>query len=726
MQRTYRRDFPAMLSPFGALMRYIIKLDNMNNRILSALYCAVAVVPSMAQTAFPDSLKTKELNEVVFEAANQSTSATLSTYYPSARQKNAARDATSLLAQMAIPQIDVDPIGKAVKTASGQEVSVFIDFLPATQQDLQGMRTQDVKKVEYHLHPTDPRFQGAHYAINFIMQRYEWGGYTKLMADKWLGVNRTEGSLYSKMAYKRMIFDVYADEIYLTDKHGGMKSTETFRFDDLYGHGPQTVLRTSETNSSLYRNNSNDIALRALYNNDKVRISNRLSYSLTHNPHNDAVNSLTYSSDFLPASAATTLASRHNWALSYRGDYFFILSPKLSLDVQANYTYGKNRSNSFYTTGEDLSITNDASEDAHKLIINPQLQWRINKRNRLMPYVATVQMRNLIDYFGSSPSRQKYNIGAYFMGSKYALSLDQWNIGADFGWLWVNNSISDNRVRDNYPTVRAYATFSPTDKHQLELGWRYAGDVPEASQKSPNRLQQDELMWYQGTPDMKNYTRHSVELTYTWLPSNTWQLSADAYFYDLMDRCVTIYSPTAPEGTMLRRYVNDGDYRSGMLGLSATGKFFRNKLVVKLRPQYWLRKTTGAYARTRNELTCTAQLTWYFGNFYLWGWYMTPSHHQEEQSGIVTRTPSQYQVELGWGNKGWNISASAYNFLRTSWEASRQTLSSKYYAFDRREFSTAQHWRVSLSVTYTIGYGKKVSRSDEVSGSGTAGSAILK
>lgn len=48
-----------------------------------------------------------------------------------------------------------------------------------------------------------------------------------------------------------MIFDLYADEIYLTNRHGGVSSTETFRFDDLYGKGPQTVLRTSETNSSL-------------------------------------------------------------------------------------------------------------------------------------------------------------------------------------------------------------------------------------------------------------------------------------------------------------------------------------------------------------------------------------------------------------------------------------------------------------------------------------------
>jgi hypothetical protein len=105
---------------------------------------------------------------------------------------------------------------------------------------------------------------------------------------------------------------------------------------------------------------------------------------------------------------------------------------------------------------------------------------------------------------------------------------------------------------------------------------------------------------------------------------------------------------------------------------------------------------------------------------------MTPSHYQEEQSGIVERTPAKYQIQFGWGDKGWNIRAGVYNFLRTSWESSRQTLTSEYYTFDRKEFSTAQHWRITLAVSYTFGYGKKVDHHDEVSGSGTVGSAILK
>lgn len=92
-----------------------------------------------------DTINTQELNAVVVEASNQRTSSTASTYIPMARQKNAAVDAVSLLSQMAIPQLDVDPATQTVKTATGQSVSIFIDYVAATEQDLSGLRTTDVK-----------------------------------------------------------------------------------------------------------------------------------------------------------------------------------------------------------------------------------------------------------------------------------------------------------------------------------------------------------------------------------------------------------------------------------------------------------------------------------------------------------------------------------------------------------------------------------------------------
>ncbi|MDE6557303.1 MAG: hypothetical protein K2K55_10135 [Duncaniella sp.] len=679
------------------------------------------------QTVDNDSIDANKLDEVVIEASNQRINAEVATYIPMTRQKNAAQNAVSLLAMMSIPQISVDPVSKAVQTASGQEVSIFIDYVPATSEDLAGMQTKDVKKVEYLMHPSDARFQGAKYVINFVMQKYEWGGYTKLSAGKSFGVNSTEGSLYSKMKYKRMTFDIFADENYLTNRHIGRNSVEQFRFTDLFGDGPREITRISETKSSLFRSNSNAISLRAYYHTENFQFSNRLAYSLANTPHNDLHNNLRYSNDFLPEAESFTDASSVNRALTYNGNYFFLLSGTAALNIDADYTYGNNSSNSVYTVRNDLTIKNDAKEDVHKFDVYLHLNWNPDKSNRFFSNVGVQHSWNIINYSGNSPSVQKYHVGIFFMSQNYQhIFNENWNAGASLGWIWETNRISGFKADNNFPQTNINATWSPNEKNQLYVTANHGSMFPDASQKSPNMLQQDELMWYRGTPDLRDYKYTNAMISYTWLPNNRWQLSADGYFGFIKNRCVTLYSPAGPDGTMLRQYFNGGNYFSDYVGLSATAKLLGGKLIGKLRPQYWIRKTTGDYAWSNRQLTCTAQLTYFMGNFYFSGWYMTPSKYQQTHSGIISRTPSKYQVAVGWGKGAWHLMASAYNFAKTSWKTYEESLKSEYYSFDRTTFGTDHHARYSFTVTYTIGYGKKVQRNDETSAASPAPSAILK
>lgn len=86
----------------------------------------------------------------------------------------------------------------------------------------------------------------------------------------------------------------------------------------------------------------------------------------------------------------------------------------------------------------------------------------------------------------------------------------------------------------------------------------------------------------------------------------------------------------------------------------------------------------------------------------------------------------QYELQAGWGNGRWNVSATAYNFFRKSWHGSRQELKSEYYDYSRSINSIQSHMRFSLSATYTFGYGKKVDQYNEVSKGESSKSAILK
>ena len=690
--------------------------------ILTALFCAIQ---SLAQTEIPDTIPVRELNEVVIEAQNQRTSSTSTIYTPMSRQKNSATDAITLLSQMAIPQLEVQPGNFNVKTISGQNVTIFINYVAASEQDLIGLRPNDVKKVEYLLYPRDPRFKGAQYVVNFIVQKYEWGGYTKITANKWFGVNRTEGSVYSKFAYKDMNFDIFADEKYLTNRHSGTKSVETFRFPNLFEQGETEVERYTAPLSSRYRNNGNNIAFRALYSSGQVQISNKLSFSLTSIPRNNIDSRLSYKDNLLPTSIASAISSNHSWGLNYDFEAYTTFNDKLALNIEVQYIYGHNKQNSRYAD-DDLTIVNDAKEDNHQVRIIPNLVWNPNEHNSIMPIIAGEYYRSSINYLGNSPSHQLYDVWGLVGGVRYTFIQPKWTAGTLFTWVYANTNLTGTKITDNYPQGNIFGTFSPSENNQLEFTWAFGKQIPSTYQKSPNMLQQDELIWYSGNPKLDNYWNNHIGLQYLWLPNNRWQLAADTYYYTESNRVVAQYSPTAPDGTMIRKYVNGGNYDIVMAGLSGTANFFGGKLIAKVRPQFWHRSISGEYNFSLNELTCSAQLTWYFGNFYLFGWYMTPSTYIPDESGMKAHTPSSYQIQLGWGKGSWRLSASAHNFLRSSWETTHQELYSKNYNFDRREFGIEQHMGFQFSATYTFGYGKKVQRVDEVSGSGTGQSSILK
>lgn len=691
---------------------------------LTLLFVLCVIFTSQAQ--FDTIPATHELQEIVVEGQNQTTSSTKSVYLPSRRQKAASSDAISLLSQMAIPQLDVNPTTKTVQTSSGRAVSIFINYVPATQQDLDGLRTADVKKVEYLLFPSDPRFQGAQNVVNFIMQQYEWGGYTKLSSEYTSAVNKTFGSVYSKFSCRKMIFDLYADENHSSTHHYGSNSIEKFEFIDLNGKGPMNITRYSEPTSAHQANNINNVSLRALFISPLTQISNQVSFNYRDNLHDDMEYSIKYSDQSLYWSDSKIAKTGTNGAFNYSFSFYHTINPKLAIIVSANFDYGRNKSYSTYIA-DGLNIVNNAKENSHYANIAPQLTWYINPRNNLIAYMIGEYSLNKIDYYGNLSSNQKYDISGAIAGVRYTYSREKWYAGTQFGWQYAKNNLSGMvHTEETYPKGNVFAAYSPNQKNQIEILYAFGKNIPAIYQKSPNMIQQDALIWYTGNPYLKNWWDNAIVTNYTWLPYNKWQFNTTGEYVISSNRVVPNYKPDGPDGTMLRSYVNDGAFRRFRIGISATGKFFNGKLVANINPQVCFQSTTGEYAIKKNILKYTAQLTWYLKNLYIMGWYSSSSTYPSITSGELIYSPSQYQIQIGWHKGNWKASATAYDFFRNDWITSKQTLAGKYYQFNDVTYGSTMHQRFKISVSYTFNYGKKIQTGNEVGASSGRESAILK
>ena len=244
----------------------------MNHRILTSIFCAIFAIAAMAQSETTDSIKTQELNEVVVEAQMQQTSATSSTYIPNKKQKSSAQNAVDLLQQLAIPQITINLVDNAVTTISGQNVAIYINYLPASSQEIEGLLSADVRRVEYLDFPTDPRFNGSEHVVNFIMQRYEYGGYTKLtINENFLVGLSNRASVYSKFAYKSMCYDLYAGTSNHDNKHVGTSYIGKYALQDKDGVA-QEITRSEIFDNAHFKYNQFPVTFRAVYDSGKPRL----------------------------------------------------------------------------------------------------------------------------------------------------------------------------------------------------------------------------------------------------------------------------------------------------------------------------------------------------------------------------------------------------------------------------------------------------------------------
>lgn len=271
------------------------------------------------------------LQQVKVEGQTATAYSDRTVYLPSQRQKNAAQNAVDLLRQMAIPQIKINPMDNSVTNNTGDGVSLFFNYMPASKEDIEGLRTADVRRVEYLEFPTDPRFRGAQRAINFIVQEYEYGGYTKITADEdFLVGMSSDVNIFSKFSYKKMTYDIYMASNNLNSHHSGYDVKGNYTLKDSDGKD-FTFIRNETTDYTHSKQNQYPVTFRASYNTENVQISNTLGYSHSANPIQKQNGSLVYS----PAAEQGYSYSRRNPSrsnsLSYQGNYFFVLPNNTSV-----------------------------------------------------------------------------------------------------------------------------------------------------------------------------------------------------------------------------------------------------------------------------------------------------------------------------------------------------------------------------------------------------------
>ena len=155
--------------------------------LAAAMVCAVSMnAQTGAQTNSNDTLRMDtsmfKLAEVTVEAQSVIQKADKQVLLPNKEQRKASHDGMSLLQNLQIPRIVVNPADNTVKTLANQDVQLRINGIEASNSEVMAINPKDVIRIEYHDQP-GVRFNGAAAVINYIVKHRDTGGNLMLNAS---------------------------------------------------------------------------------------------------------------------------------------------------------------------------------------------------------------------------------------------------------------------------------------------------------------------------------------------------------------------------------------------------------------------------------------------------------------------------------------------------------------------------------------------------------------
>ena len=330
--------------------------------------------------------------------------------------------------------------------------------------------------------------------------------------------------------------------------------------------------------------------------------------------------------------------------------------------------------------------------------------------HRIGLHLSGSNTNNRVVYSGTSPAKNSFSSPALSARFSYGLNISRFNLSFDVAPGWERSKVN-NTVNSFFTLVsHLQASFTPDSRNQFSL-WAQAaksGNSPADNSEAVIRL--NDLMYVSGNPHLKAPLHFDMNLSYSWIPSDMFTMTAYGSLATVGDRITADFRRHDDGAALLRTLVNSGRFTSWEIGVSLRLTLLGRRLRLSATPVQRFYRSTGLNAMTYSPFAVKANAYWYQGPFWAGLHYQNGDRAIDPRNGFRTKGRDYYQISAGWGNGNWNVYAGASNIFSRGWKESVSELSGELYTCRRTTYGVSRHASVFVGATYTFGYGKKIDR----------------
>lgn len=667
-----------------------------------------------SQQEIPADSTVTELNEIVVTADKQIETAQKVILRPTKLEKKHSTNGYVLLENMNLPDFNVNASQQSISTSTGRNVVILVNGVEVQPDELATLAASEIVQIDYQRNPGG-RYVGSGAVLNFITTQYNYGGNIYLSADE--GVARQYGNYVGMANYKKDALTLTLTTNCKWDNYSRLNSAENvFALNDGILNQSVTPIESNTSTNSQYVN----FKLAHAKDNHHFDISLALTRSAT--PRNVLRDDILYSGMLNFASTSSRESRERGLSPVVKMHYNLYLPGNHTIMLISTLRHGHSNFSSLYTeTGAD-EIINNTRED--NLLASLTLGYFKSFSSGLSLGVTADEYYNYYHdvYSGSFTSKQilKNNHLMAMLHIDHTLPFNL-SYYASAGITDLRSTIDGNDDNQLSPKVFYGANYVINRKHSFSVDGSYTHSIYNPSYKNNAVIRTSFFEATLGNPDLEQLQAFQNFVSY----NGRIGLFGLSFTYDFLK----YYGNTsnryfAENNIMYHQLVNDGDFHYNKLIFGASATLFGNMLRLKGNAIFSMNRFDSDYRPARsNDWRADFSASFMFGDWQVRGTYAVP-YNVLSIEGNKIHNPSRYSLSLNWQRGNWAVECCAENFfsrrMRILTEADYRV-----YRSVSESLSDLNGRNISVSVTYTLPYGKKT-ESDRLETESKVNSAILR